>query len=91
VVAQKRDDSETHKEVTAIAGKLSSATAICRLKKDGYLERFFSRETTVLRVFFESFRLCLGLWRFTYGYCWPTPKYRNWCAQHAFFEGKKVE
>src|SRR5215831_16882116 len=24
-------------------------------------------------------------------YCWPTPKYRNWCAQHACFEGKKVE
>jgi hypothetical protein len=27
----------------------------------------------------------------TDGYCWPTPKYRNWCAQHAFFEGKKAE
>ena len=27
----------------------------------------------------------------TGGYCWPTPKYQNWCAQHAFFEGKKVE
>ena len=26
----------------------------------------------------------------TGGYCWPTPKYRNWCAQHAFFEGKKA-
>ena len=25
------------------------------------------------------------------GYCWPTPKYRNWCAQHAFFEGNKTE
>src|SRR5215471_4260481 len=25
------------------------------------------------------------------GYCWPTPQYRNWCAQHAFFEGKKAE
>jgi hypothetical protein len=25
------------------------------------------------------------------GYCWPTPQYRNWCAQHAFFEGTKVE
>src|SRR4029453_11350714 len=24
------------------------------------------------------------------GYCWPTPQYRNWCAQHAFFEGKKA-
>jgi len=24
-------------------------------------------------------------------YCWPTPKYRNWCAQHAFVEGKKAE
>jgi hypothetical protein len=27
----------------------------------------------------------------TPGYSWPTPKYRNWCAQHAFFEGKKAE
>jgi len=27
----------------------------------------------------------------TGGYCWPTPTYRNWCAQHTFFEGKKVE
>src|SRR4029453_10741360 len=27
----------------------------------------------------------------TGGYCWPTPKYRNWYAQHAFFEGKKAE
>src|SRR5262245_9403039 len=27
----------------------------------------------------------------TGGYCWPTPKYRNWCAQHVFFEGKKAE
>ena len=27
----------------------------------------------------------------TPGYCWPTPKYRNWCVQHAFFEGKKAE
>jgi hypothetical protein len=26
-----------------------------------------------------------------YGYCWPTPKYRNWCAQHVCFEGKKVK
>ena len=25
------------------------------------------------------------------GYCWPTPKYRNWYTQHAFFEGKKAE
>src|SRR5215510_7629745 len=25
------------------------------------------------------------------GYCWPTSKCRNWCAQHTFFEGKKVE
>src|SRR5215471_6093870 len=25
------------------------------------------------------------------GYCWPTPQYQNWCAQHAFFEGKKAE
>ena len=24
------------------------------------------------------------------GYCWSTPKYGNWCAQHAFFEGKKL-
>jgi len=24
-------------------------------------------------------------------YCWPTPKYRNWCAQHASLEGKKAE
>jgi hypothetical protein len=23
-------------------------------------------------------------------YCWSTPKYRNWYAQHAFFEGKKL-
>jgi hypothetical protein len=23
-------------------------------------------------------------------YCWPTPKYQNWCAQHASFEGKKL-
>jgi hypothetical protein len=23
-------------------------------------------------------------------YCWPTPQYRNWCAQHAFLEGKKA-
>src|SRR4030095_5774861 len=27
----------------------------------------------------------------TGGYCWPPPKYRNWYAQHAFFEGKKAE
>jgi hypothetical protein len=27
----------------------------------------------------------------TDGYCWSTPKYRNWRAQHAFFEGKKAE
>jgi hypothetical protein len=27
----------------------------------------------------------------TGGYCWPTPKYRNWCVQYAFFEGKKAE
>jgi hypothetical protein len=27
----------------------------------------------------------------TGGYCWPTPKCRNLCIQHAFFEGKKVE
>src|SRR4029453_2377334 len=27
----------------------------------------------------------------TGGYCWPTPKYPNWYAQHAFFEGKKAE
>ena len=27
----------------------------------------------------------------TGGYCWPTPKYRNWYAQHAIFEGKKAE
>jgi len=27
----------------------------------------------------------------TGGYCWPTPKCRNLCAQHAFFEGKKAE
>jgi hypothetical protein len=33
---------------------------------------------------------CRGT-RKTGGYCWPTPKYRNWCAQHAFFEGKKAE
>ena len=25
------------------------------------------------------------------GYCWSTPKYWNWCAQHALFEGKKAE
>ena len=25
------------------------------------------------------------------GYCWPTPKYRNWCVQHAFLEGQKAE
>src|SRR4051794_13138293 len=31
------------------------------------------------------------LWRKTKGYCWPTPKYRNWRAQHAIFEGKKAE
>jgi len=24
-------------------------------------------------------------------YCWPTPKCRNLCVQHAFFEGKKAE
>jgi hypothetical protein len=35
-LAQKSDDSETHREVTAIAGKLSSATAVCRLKKGRY-------------------------------------------------------
>jgi hypothetical protein len=29
--------------------------------------------------------------RVTPGYCWPTLKYRNWYAQHAFFEGKKAE
>jgi hypothetical protein len=28
--------------------------------------------------------------RKTSGYCWSTPQYRNWCAQHAFFEGKKA-
>src|SRR5215475_4399016 len=28
---------------------------------------------------------------YTTGYCWPTPQYRNWCAQHAFLEGKKAE
>src|SRR5262245_25685606 len=27
----------------------------------------------------------------TDGYCWPTPKYRNWCAQSAFLESKKAE
>jgi hypothetical protein len=27
----------------------------------------------------------------TGGYCWPTPQDRNWCAQPAFFEGKKAE
>src|SRR5437870_9482588 len=27
----------------------------------------------------------------TTGYCWPTPKCRNLCVQHAFFEGKKAE
>src|SRR4029434_6362216 len=27
----------------------------------------------------------------TPGYCWPSPKYRNWCAQHAFLEGQKAE
>src|SRR5215217_213643 len=27
----------------------------------------------------------------TSGYCWPTPTCRNWCAQHAFLEGKKAE
>src|SRR5215471_15182965 len=32
-----------------------------------------------------------GLSHKTPGYCWSTPKYRNWCAQHAFFEGKKAE
>src|SRR5262245_22747249 len=26
----------------------------------------------------------------TRGYCWSISKYRNWCAQHAFFEGKKA-
>ena len=25
------------------------------------------------------------------GYCWSTPTYRNWCAQHASFEGTKAE
>ena len=25
------------------------------------------------------------------GYCWPTPQYRTWCAQHAFLEGQKAE
>jgi hypothetical protein len=25
------------------------------------------------------------------GYCWSTPKYWNWCAQHAYIEGKKAE
>src|SRR4030095_10943363 len=25
------------------------------------------------------------------GYCWSTPQYRNWCAQHVFLEGKKAE
>src|SRR6266702_5464447 len=29
--------------------------------------------------------------RFRVGYCWPTPKCRNLCVQHAFFEGKKAE
>jgi hypothetical protein len=24
-------------------------------------------------------------------YCWSTPKYRSWCAQHASFEGNKAE
>jgi hypothetical protein len=27
----------------------------------------------------------------TGGYCWPTPKCRNMCVQHAFLEGKKAE
>src|SRR5262249_5809361 len=27
----------------------------------------------------------------TPGYCWPTPRCRNLCVQHAFFEGKKTE
>ena len=36
-------------------------------------------------------RLCLRSVAQTSGYCWPTPKCRNWCVQHAFFEGKKVE
>jgi|RhiMetdeSRZDD1v2_1073273.scaffolds.fasta_scaffold662562_3 hypothetical protein len=26
----------------------------------------------------------------TRGYCWPTPKCRNMCVQHAFLEGKKA-
>src|SRR4029453_3255198 len=25
------------------------------------------------------------------GYCWPTPRCRNLCVQHACFEGKKAE
>jgi hypothetical protein len=25
------------------------------------------------------------------GYCWPTPKCRNLCVQHAFVEGKKAK
>src|SRR4029450_13930434 len=29
--------------------------------------------------------------RLTPRYCWPTPKCRNWCIKHTFFEGKKVE
>jgi len=31
-----------------------------------------------------------ALFRHMTGYCWPTPKYRNWCDQHAFFESKKA-
>jgi hypothetical protein len=27
----------------------------------------------------------------TGGYCWPTPKCRNLCVQHAFVEGKKAK
>src|SRR5262245_48925001 len=29
--------------------------------------------------------------RQTGGYCWSTPKYRNWYAQHASFEDKNAE
>ena len=29
--------------------------------------------------------------RLTPGYCWSSPRYRNGCAQHAFFECKKAE
>src|SRR5215468_2441057 len=35
--------------------------------------------------------LLLPRLRLTPGYCWPTPRCRNLCVQHAFFEGKKTE